>query len=153
MKNVIVAIAVIGLTASSAVSQTIEFRGALCLATTTSACSTAGWNVGDCFLMRYSPPMLGTNGTGTEVTLVGQSYADNYSLSTGDLIGTTMKPVVGLHIGRTGYSFSSTMRIQAQKPSPLLSTSKSVSFVGNISNFADSANCSVSFRASGSLRP
>lgn len=153
MKNILAAIAILGLPALPAAAQTVEFRGALCLTSATAACSTAGWNVGDCFLMRYSPPLLGTNGTGTEVTLVGQSYADNYSLDTGNLTGTTMKPVIGLHIGRTGYAFSSTMRIQNQKPSPLLSTSTSVNFTGNISNFADSANCTVAYRASGSLRP
>ena len=97
--------------------------------------------------------MLGTNGAGTELTVLGQSYGDNYSKDTGSLVGSTMKPVVGLHVGRTGYSFSSTMRIQQQQPSPLLSTSKAVSFVGDISNFGDSLNCTATFRASGSLRP
>jgi hypothetical protein len=103
--------------------------------------------------MRYSPPGLGTNGPATEVSLFGQSFADNYSLATGTLIGTTFKPVVGIHAGRTGYSFSSTMRIASQSPSPLAATSKSVSFLGGITNFDDSTGCTVGFRASGSLRP
>lgn len=134
-------------------AQTVEFRGSLCLTKTAAACSTDGWQVGDCFLMRYSPPKLGTNGTSTELTLVGQSYADNYSLASGSLIGSKMTPVVALHIGRTGYSFNSTMRIQGQKPNPLLSSSPSVSFTGSLSNFGDSANCTVDFTASGVNRP
>lgn len=137
----------------SANAQAVEFRGSACLTKLSSACSSAGWQIGDCFLMRYSPPNLGTNGPSTEFSLFGQSYADNYSLDTGSLIGSTMKPVVGLHIGRTGYSFSSTMKIQGQKPNPLQTGSPTVNFTGSLSNFGDTANCTVSFTASGVNRP
>lgn len=153
MNRIILTGAVLALAASPAAAQTVEFRGAACLTTVSSACTPLGWGVGDCFLMRYSPPLLGSNGTGTEFTLVGQSYADNYSLASGSLIGVTNTAVVGLHAGRTGYSFNSTMRIQQQLPNPLISTSKSVNFVGNITNFNDSLNCAVGFRASGTNRP
>lgn len=136
-----------------AAAQTVEFRGAACITSVTAACSAAGWSAGDCLLLRYSPPMLGSNGAATEFTLVGQSYADNYSLATGSLVGATNKAVVGLHVGRTGFAFNSTMRIQSQQPSPLLSTSKSVSFTANVTNFDDTASCSVNLRASAANRP
>lgn len=153
MKRAFFSVAMLFCGVISASAQAVEFRGSACLTEASPACSAAGWQVGDCFLMRYSPPGLGANDSSTEFSLFGQSYADNYSLNTGSLIGSTMKPVVGLHIGRTGYSFSSTMKIQGQKPTPLQSGSPSVNFTGSLSNFGDTANCTVRFTAAGVNRP
>lgn len=152
MKRIVTAVLLLGLGGGGALAE-VEFRGALCVITANAACASFGWAPGDCVLMRYSPPGLGNNGVATEISLFGQSFADNYSLASGSLIGTTFKPVVALHVGRTGYSFSSKMRITSQSPSPLQATSKSVTFTGGITNFNDSTSCTIGFRASGSLRP
>lgn len=142
-----------GLLSTAAMAQTVEFRGAACLTTVTATCPASGWDIGDCMLLRYSPPNLGTNGVKTEFSLFGQSFSDNYSLASGSLIGTTLKAVDAYHVGRTGYKYASTMRITKQSPSPLLATTASVSITGNITNFSNSPSCNVGFRASAALRP
>lgn len=153
MKIVFVAAFTTGLLSTAAIAQTVEFRGAACLATVTASCPASGWTIGDCMLLRYSPPNLGTNGVTTEFSLFGQSFSDNYSLATGSLIGTTLKPIDAYHIGRSGYKYASTMRITKQSPAPLLATTANVSLSGNITNFSNSLNCTVGFRASATLRP
>lgn len=153
MKRVLFAGLALGALAASASAQTIEFRGALCLTSVTAACSTQGWNVGDCVLLRYSPPTIGTNGPGTEVSLLGQSFGDNYSLASGSLVGSTMRPVAGTHVGRTGYTFSiATMRFLTQSPTPS-AAAPFVSLTGNINSFNDIASCNVGFRGSATRRP
>ncbi len=152
MKKLAIAAAALGLGVSGAFAATVEFRGGFCITSVTTACTPFGWGVGDCMLLRYSPPGIGTNGPATEFSLFGQSIADNYSLASGSLVGTTLKPVVGLHVGRTGYSFSSSMRITSQSPVPA-ATSPAVSLAGNITNFDDSIGCAVGFRASATRRP
>lgn len=137
--------------AQSAMAAT-EFRGSLCISSVSAACTAEGWNVGDCLLLRYSPPNIGTNGPKTELSLLGQSFADNYSLPSGSLVGTVFKPVAGTHVGRTGYSFDSQMRITSQSPPPSAS-SNSVTISGNFRNFGGTASCNIAFRASGTRRP
>src|SRR5205809_593886 len=82
--------------AANAVAGVVEFRGGFCLLTVTTSCASASWNVGDCLLLRYSPPNLGTNGPTTEVSVLGQSFGDSYSLASGSLVGTTYKTVAGV---------------------------------------------------------
>ena len=153
MKLMLAAALVTGLLSNAAMAQSVEFRGAACLTTVTASCPASGWEVGDCMLLRYSPPNLGTNGVITDFSLFGQSFSDNYSLAAGSLVGTTMKPIDAYHVGRTGYKFAATMRINKQSPSTLLATTGSVSLSGNITNFSNSLNCNVGFRASAALRP
>ena|SRR5437868_1210451 len=141
----------LGLMASNAVAGVVEFRGGFCLLTVTTSCASASWNVGDCLLLRYSPPNLGTNGPTTEVSVLGQSFGDSYSLASGSLVGTTYKTVAGVHVGRQGYGFTSNMRITSQ--SSVSATSKSVTLAGNIQNFDDATGCDVGFQASATNRP
>ncbi len=152
MKKIILTMAALGVSVSGASANTVEFRGAACITSVNAACAPFGWTVGDCMLMRYSPRSLGTNGPATELSLFGQSFSDNYSLATGNPVGTVFQPVVGIHVGRTGYSFSPKMRFTSQSPAAL-GTSKSVTLAGNITNFDDSTGCTVGFRASGTRRP
>lgn len=138
--------------AGGARAAAVEFRGAMCVTAVTTACAADGWSVGDCLLLRYSPPNLGSNGAATEFSVLGQSFGDNYSLAAGSLVGTTLQPVVGLHIGRTGYSFSATMRLTSQSPVPA-ATTRSLSLAGNIGNFGGTTGCTIGFRASATNRP
>ncbi len=153
MKKVVLTMAALAVSAGGAIAQTVEFRGAACITSVNAACTPFGWTVGDCLLMRFSPRSLGTNGPATELSLFGQSFSDNYSLATGNPVGTVFQPVIGIHVGRTGYSFSSNMRFTSQSPAPLLASSKSVTLAGNLTNFDDSTGCTVGFRATGTLRP
>ena len=153
MKYVLATAAVAWALTTAAVAQTVEFRGAVCLTAVSATCPASGWDVGDCQLMRYSPPGLGTNGPTTEISLFGQSVSDNYTLATGSLVGTVMKPIDAYHVGRDGYKYSTTMRITKQAPATLLSTSPAVTLSGNINNFSNSINCNVAFRGRATLRP
>ena len=111
MKRLLLTALSLGLIATNAVAATVEFRGGLCLLSVTSQCALEGYTIGDCFLLRYSPPNLDTNGPTTEFSLLGGTSANNYSLASGSLVGTTFKSVSGKHVGRTGSSFAATMRI------------------------------------------
>ena len=153
MKLILAAALALGFVSTAVTAQTVEFRGAACLTSVSASCPASGWTVGDCTLLRYSPPNLGTNGAITDFSLLGQSYADNYSLATGTLVGLAMKPVDAYHVGRTGYKYAATMRINKQTPTTLLATTASVSLTGNITNFSNSLSCNVAFRASAALRP
>lgn len=153
MKYVIAGALAMGLLSNAAMAQSVEFRGSLCLTAVSATCPGSGWVVGDCLLMRFSPPGLGTNGVTTEMSLMGQSFGDNYSLPSGTLVGTLFKLVDAYHIGRTGYKYAATMRITKQTPSTILATSPAVSLVGGLTNFSNSPNCTVAFRASATLRP
>jgi len=153
MKLVLATALAMGFLGSNAMAATVEFRGAACLTSVTPTCPASGWAVGDCMLLRYSPPGLGTNGITTEFSLMGQSFGDNYSLPTGSLIGTVLKPVDAYHVGRTGYKYAATMRITKQTPSTLTATTPFLTATGNITNFSNSPSCDVGFRASGALRP
>ncbi|WP_237153387.1 hypothetical protein [Oryzibacter oryziterrae] len=142
-----------GLSVASAHAAVVEFRGAICLTSKTTACTADGWDVGDCFTMRYSPRNLGTNGPSTEFTLLGPAFADNYELATGSLVGTTFKAVKGTHVGRTGYAFSPTMKITKQTPATPTATSPTLAILGNITNFGDTTGCTIGFSATGVNRP
>src|SRR6266540_136775 len=139
------------MTPKGAMADVIEFRGGFCISTVTTACDADGWNVGDCLLLRYSPPNLGTNGPGTEFSVLGQSFADNYSVPSGSLLGTTYQAVDGAHVGRIANGFNAQMRITKQ--SSVSATSKSVSLQGNIKDFGNTTGCDVGFQASGTNRP
>lgn len=152
MNRMLTITAALALMATAASAQIIEFRGAVCLTSVTAACSADGWSVGDCLLMRYSPPNIGTNGAGTEFSVLGQSFGANYGLAAGSLVGATFVPVQGTHVGRTGYTFNSTMRITGQSPPPS-NTSTGVSLVGGITGFDATLGCTVNFRGSGTKRP
>jgi hypothetical protein len=134
-----------------AMADIIEFRGGFCLTSVTTACTPDGWDVGDCLLLRYSPPNLGTNGLATEFSVLGQSFGDNYSLASGSLIGSTYQAVDGRHVGRIANSFTAQMRITKQ--SSLSETSKSVTLQGNIKDFGDTTGCDVGFQAAATNRP
>src|SRR5438046_1959758 len=102
MKRMLATAIALGVGVVGASATPVEFRGGLCITSVTTQCSAFGWAIGDCLLMRYSPPNLGTNGAATEFSLLGQSYGDNYSLASGSLVGTSYQSVVGIHVGRTG---------------------------------------------------
>ena len=152
MNRLIVSVIALGAATTAAAAQVIEFRGAACLTSVSAACAPDGWSVGDCLLMRYSPPNIGTNGIGTEFSVMGQSFGANYAIATGSLVGTLFVPVQGTHVGRTGYTFNSTMRITSQSPVPT-NTTKVVNLAGGISDFDATVGCNVNFQASATKRP
>ena len=151
MQKILLAGLALAASASMTQAAIVEFRGGACITAVTTACAADGWDIGDCMSMRYSPPNLGTNGAATELTFMNQAFGVNYGLATGTLVGTTYKPVSGVHVGRTGYTFSSSARITTQ--TAVSAASSSVTLIGNITNFDSTTGCTVGFRASGARKP
>lgn len=152
MKTIALAGFALGLMSIQAAAQTVEFRGGFCITNVTAQCAADGVEVGDCLLLRYSPPNLGTNGVKTEFTVLSQTFGDNYSLASGSLLGNTFKAVDLTHAGRTGSKSTSTMRITSQAPT-LSATSPNVRLSGNITDYAGTAGCTVAFSAAAAKRP
>ncbi|MGQ0485200.1 MAG: hypothetical protein ACT4SY_07615 [Hyphomicrobiales bacterium] len=153
IKNIAYAGMMLALVATNAMAARVEFRGSFCLTSTTAACTPEGWVAGDCPAFRYNPPNLGTNGPSTRVSIIGEYYAENYTLLSGNLIGTAYKTVNGTLVWSSGATFTSQMRITSQLPAPLTATSKYVSITGNIKNFDWLPGCDIGFRAAGTRRP
>lgn len=153
MKHVAYAGMMLALFASDALAATVDFRGGFCLTSITTGCIAEGWKVGDCLSSRYTPPNLGTNGSSTRLSIIGDYYAENYTLPSGSLIGTTYKTVNGTLVWSSGATFTSQMRITAQRPAPLTATSNYASITGNIKDFDSLPGCNIGFRASGTRKP
>jgi len=147
------AVMFMGVIASSVSAAEVDFRGGICITSAAAACSTGSWKVGDCLDMRYRPPGLLGNGPATRLSFFTNDFAENYTLPTGTLIGTTYKTVNGTAIEEVARTFTAQMRITAQSPATLTATSNFVSSTGNIQDFDAVTGCTVGFRASGTRRP
>lgn len=126
----------------------VEFRGAFLVVTATAQCligaNTIHW-------LRYNPPNLGDNGSPTRLTiLIEEQGAENYTLSSGTLVGMIFRPVTMTVIIRGGFQAPAQMRITTQSPANL-ATANFVNFAGNIKDF-DTPGCNISFKASGVRR-
>ena len=154
MKNIALAGIALVLSATCALAQSIEFRGAMCLTAVTSTCTalTSPWNIGDCTTLRYSPPNIGTNGAGTNFNILGGGFANSYYLASGSLVGTSLRAVAGIKITRTLSSWNPTMRIISQSPVPS-ATTLAETLQGDIASFDNNPGCNVSFRASATKKP
>lgn len=146
-----IALASLGLTMmiSTAAAARVEFRGGLCILTASAPCTTfEETSVGVCYQMRYAPRNLGDNGPATKVTLIEFGGAQNYTLPSGSLIGTSYQTVNGTGVYRSGFTFTSPMRITAQSPATL-TTATSVTITGNIKDFDSIPGCDVKFLGAG----
>ena len=130
-----------------------EWEGGFCITTATAACVAAGWNAGNCLSMRYSPPNVGTNGVQTKMSLFSRNFALSHTRQSGTLIGTTLQSVNVVSVGRSGGTFTSTMRITSQDPVFPTATTNFINLVGNISTWDQTLNCTIGFRATGARRP
>lgn len=148
------ALAALMLSAAGASAANVDFVGTMCLTSVTPGCVAAGWNVGNCAVLRVRPSDLGTNGPATKVSLFWQSFALNYQLDSGDLVGTTYQIVRSTHLGQSAYTFNARMRVTRMTPATLSETTQFATFVGNIKNFDDpSLGCDVGFKATAQRKP
>lgn len=154
MKRLLLILTFLGLSAAGALAVNIEWRGGVCLTAVNPACSAIGWSVGDCGSLRFSPPNVGTNGSSTKfATFWGNNFAEAYTKATGSLIGTTFRTVNGVGVGRSGFTFTSTMRFTSQIPGAPTATSDAITIVGDIKNFDGTVGCNMSFRAAVTRQP
>ena len=154
MTRALLVILLLSASAGSAAAKATAWRGEYCIATQTSACAASGFATGNCYDMVFTPPNVGANGPSTEFHYTTNSFAENYHLATGSLIGTTAKTVNGTGIWRTGVnSFTATMNFTKQTPALPTTTTAFINIEGNINNFDGTPGCNVSFRAGTTLVP
>jgi hypothetical protein len=135
---------------SASQSAVIEFRGTLIVSSVTQACVTNGiTDSGDSYRMRYSPRLLGTNGSSTSLTAVWGFGAVNYTLSRGNLVGNIFVDVNMTGVARKAFRSIRQMRITSQSPANLTSTTANVSLSGDIKGFLSDPLCDIHFSASG----
>jgi hypothetical protein len=141
----------LGAMASTASAAQIEFRGALCFTATNATCVAQGWNTGCYSVSRYAPRRLGDNGEPTRLSFFDTFFAENYTRESGDLVSDTFRTVTGTAVGRSGFQFTSQMKITTQQPPPskLTAESPSVAITGSINDFDGIPGCNVDFKASG----
>lgn len=151
MKTVLCAAIGLGLMASSSLAARVNFLGAACITSVTPECTVEGWDVGQCFEMRYRPPNLGDNGPITSIGFAYDFAASNFTLGSGSLVGTTYRTVTSTHIFSITRQFPASMRLTKQTPSDL-TTAQSISVIGNIKDF-DVPNCTLQFKGSVQRRP
>ena len=101
----ILAAAVICTTVPSASAKPIEFRGAVCVTAVNAACLAEGIDVGCGSTLRFTPPNLNADsGPATRVSYFSTFFAENYTLASGNLVGTKFKTVTGTAVGRSGFN-------------------------------------------------
>lgn len=138
---------------TDAAAQTKHFRGSACIISTTAACGSAGWKVGDCGNSRFVPPNWNGSGNQTRFSLVWNYFAQHYSYS-GNLVGTVFRPVQVGNIGSSHYSYTgSSARVGGQVPA---SPAAGAVFLSNtifITRFDDIAGCNIALRFQGQRYP
>ena len=148
MKQIFLTLIISCSLASSALAAQVQFRGAILITAATQAClDNDDAHVGDFFDMRYSPPNVGDNGVSTRMTLLDLGCAQNFTLASGSLIGTTFRTVSSAFICRGAGTGTAQMRITAQSPANL-SAANFANITGNINTFFD-PGCNVQFRGAG----
>lgn len=150
MKHVLTVMVTLGVLATCASAAQVEFVGGVCIASITPICQSDGYSVGSCSWSRYNPPNIGDNPPSTGFTFLDFRGAQNYTLPSGSLIGTTYQPVTSTFVYRVGAGSAAQMRITKQSPSDLTG-SDFVSLTGNIRDF-DIGGCNIQLKFSGVRR-
>ena len=145
-----------------------DYRGAMVVVSiptaSATACKNAGYSVGDEFNMRFTPPgaTLGSNGDTWKLSIFQREYAQNFQYSVGNYPGAVAKPTdLNMTIGRGYRTFKVTpqVAITTQTPGTITTSTLTVTLIGKIQNFGDTASttlsegCEINFRASGILKP
>lgn len=147
----------LGLVAANAVAATpVEFRGEFVITAQNQTCTDLeGDIVGLTLKMRFSPPKLGANDVTTSLSVFYDfGGAENYRLPSGNIVGTTFKPVTYSNIFRyansnpAGSPDAAKMRFTSQKPAVLTTETTDVRIKGDIKSFSD-VGCDISFSATG----
>lgn len=146
-----------GNTNSAMAQQTQEYRGIACIIFAGVHCPAEGWNVGDCALMRFSPPNALGNGDRTSVSLKWTSYAQNYQVNE-SAIGTTFKDVQFSWVGRNGGIASTATKMRIPAVAPANFSTQGLQMIVDFQRFSDFSPgdpsfCFAKFRFTGQKYP
>lgn len=132
---------------------TNEWRGVAYL-TAVSGCPANSYAVGNMLRFRFSPANLAGNDTKSRLSFFQDYFGQSY-VAVGTFFSASPVTAGG---GYTGGGTSTaanvpkvTMTLDA--PASLTAASMAIAVRGTITNFYDTAGCTVSFRATGSKRP
>lgn len=131
-----------------------EWRGVAYL-TAVAGCPANSYSVNNMLRFRFSPASLGTNDTKSRLSFFQDYFGISY-VTTGTFFGAAAVTASSGYTGggTTGTATNvPTIKLVLDAPTSLTTTSMSIALHGTITNFYDSAGCTVSFRATGSKRP
>jgi hypothetical protein len=149
MNKLLCSLAFLALTTAGASAEVINFYGSMCITAASAGCATANIKIGQCSLVRYRPPNIGTNGPQTKFSQFSTASASNYTLPTGTLIGTTFQTVEASHIGQSTSTNAAAMRFSFHQPATVVATSNYINLRGDVTTWDDpDLACDISFRAS-----
>ena len=151
MRRIGIAGAVICLLATNTMAAQVTFRGTIHFTALSQTCIVNGDGaVGDFAMMRFSPPNLGTNGAPTRISIFNDfGGAQNATLASGSLVGTTFKNVTTTGIYRGAGSGPATLRLTSQSPSSPTKTTASMTIAGDWTDFSGDTGCTISFIGTG----
>lgn len=131
-----------------------QFRGNACIITATAACAPSGFEVGNCAAARFTPPNWNGNPDRTGISFYWGYYAQNYSNTSGSLVGTVFRPVQGGGIGSGIFTYSgATARIGGQVPAVPAAGAAFLSSTIFINRFDNVVGCNVALRFQGQRYP
>ena len=146
MKHLVGTVLAIALSATAASAAHIEFSGSFCLTAANTTCTTNNWNVGQCFATRFVAPNIGDTAS-TKLSIFSRTYATDFTLASGSLIGTTFQPVTVTKIASGGFQYNAAMRLTSQSPASPTSTTPFITQTGNVDGWDNIAGCTVQFKA------
>ncbi len=131
-----------------------DYIGSMCITSVSAECAAVGWAVGGCSQVRLRPGNVGSNGPSTRLSFFFDTFALNYTLASGSIVGTAYKDVVGTRIGQSASQFPAQMRFRSQKPSAVATDTAVITISGNIKEWDDpESNCAIGFDAVLQKRP
>ena len=145
----------LGLMATAAHANRLQFVGTLKLVATSAACTPDEYPTGAIFKMRFNPPDSASADPRMGLTIFDNnvSGAQNYMLASGFVVGLTYQTVQLTNIFRFGgQGTGPKLRITRTVPATLTATTPSMSMNGNIQDFDGTVDCDISFVAVGVLQ-
>ena len=151
-RSIFLGIALVALHSPAQATQLGLFDGPMKILTASSSCSYFAGNI---FTAMYMPPNIGSNGSGSRLTVLnvrdeqGASMA-LYQLATGSFKTSDGSAVTvdenNVGVGYAG-SGQSQITITQQVPATPISTTISIKLVGSIAGFSGNSACTVGFNA------
>lgn len=139
--------AALALSATNAVAAP-DYIGSMCITSVSAACADAGWSAGACSQVRLRPGNVGGNGTGTRLSFFFDTFALNYTLPSGNIVGNAYQNVTGTRIGQSAAQFPAQMRFRTQKPATLAADTPVITISGGIKVWDDpEVDCTIAFDA------
>ncbi|MFH1793769.1 MAG: hypothetical protein ABIK36_07685 [Pseudomonadota bacterium] len=146
--------ALLGAGATAAAAQANHFRGSACIQTVTAGCAAVGVTRGMCYDSRLRPPNYNGGPNSTRISFFLPYFANNFTLPTGTLLGTTFKQVNATGLGQSVTGFTARARIPAMTPAAPAPATVYVSATVDINGFdSDAPTCNVRLYFQGQRYP